>query len=130
MRPVCELNSRAGACNQAHHSQPAAGRHAGWTTSNRALERAAGNALCLEQITKVMLDAAASGPAADAVPASVQDGLLARVGGQMRGPGDRATGRCAGLAVQRRTAAGRVGADRADARRRAVLSDVVGFNDP
>ena len=77
-----------------------------------------------------MLDAAASRPAADAVPASVEDGPLARVDGQMRGQGDRATGRSAGLAVQRRTAAGRVGADRADARRRAVLSDVVGFNDP
>ena len=77
-----------------------------------------------------MLGAAASGTAADAVPASVQDGLLARVGGQMRGQGDRATGRCAGATVQRRTAAGRVGPDRARAQRRAVLSDVVGFNDP
>lgn len=43
------------------------------------LDRAAGNPLYLEEITKVMLDAAASGTAADAIPASVQESLLARV---------------------------------------------------
>ena len=43
------------------------------------LDRAAGNPLYLEEITKVMLDAAASGTAADAIPATVQESLLARV---------------------------------------------------
>lgn len=45
----------------------------------KVLERAAGNPLYLEEITKVMLDAAASGAEADAIPATVQESLLARV---------------------------------------------------
>ena len=43
------------------------------------LDRAAGNPLYLEEITKVMLDAAAAGTTADAIPATVQESLLARV---------------------------------------------------